>query len=97
MGDLNDIILDFDGESISNDSMPPYIGKQRLNCGHACLSGHCRICIGCAEMASVLDEAGIMVRKDKYKKPLTEEEIEELKKYLHEYRISEELDNVTHP
>lgn len=94
LGDINDIILDFDTDSVPNGSMPPHLGPQRLNCGQVCLAGRCNLCTNLSSFAQTLQNVGIEVRKDKYKPELTEEEKEKLMKdfedKLNELRTNEE-------
>lgn len=87
-GDLNDIILDFDTDSVPNGSMPPHLGPQRIKCGQACLKGRCNLCPQLAQTARKMEEVGIEVRKDKYKPEKTKEEKEKLMKEF-EDRINE--------
>lgn len=80
VGDLDDIILDFfpNSEIVPNGSMAPHIGEQRLNCGQACLRGKCNLCEESAKLAKTLEDADVLVIKDKYKPQLTKEEKEEI-------------------
>lgn len=93
-GDLNDIILDFDCDTVPNGSMPPHIGPQRLNCKHYCLLGKCNLCPQLAKTARKMEEVGIEILKDKYKPEKTKEEkealIKQFKERIDELKSSEE-------
>lgn len=84
LGDLNDIILDFDTDAVPNGSMPPYLGPQRIKCGQACLKGTCNLCPQLAKTARAIEDIGIEIRKDKYHPPMDEETKEKLMKDFEE-------------
>lgn len=87
LGNLNDIILDFDSSTIvDNKGINPHFGEIRVNCGKKCLLGKCHLCEQTKELASTFIDAGITLTRPKYKEEITEEQIEKAREILNEYK-----------
>lgn len=84
MGNLNDIILDFDSPVVNNRGMNPHFAEVRLNCGKKCLLGKCNLCEQMATLANNFVEVGIEAIKPRKKKERSEEEKEAIRKKLAE-------------
>lgn len=99
LGNLNDLILDFQEPIVPNTGIDPEFGLARLNCGKKCLVERCFVCPRVVSLAEAFDKAGLEIVKPRYKPEsnLTLEEqeakIEEWKKKINEFRTTKESDN----
>lgn len=99
LGNLNDVILDFNSEfKVPNTGMNPHFAQMRLNCGKKCLIGSpCNTCFQMADLAQKFNEVGIEVIKKREKPIRTEEEIDKALQILenskNESRTNEAINN----
>ena len=97
LGNLNDIILDFNSPIVNNRGMNPHFGEMRLNCGKKCVIGQCNLCPQMADLANSFAEVGLEIIKKKYKPEITEEQEQEvmnkLKEIANELRSNQDADN----
>lgn len=79
LGNLNDLILDFEKEPIvNNKGIDPRFGFMRIDCNKSCLEDKCTLCTEMATLADLFTEVGIEVIKKRYKPERTEEEKEQI-------------------
>jgi hypothetical protein len=99
LGNLNDLILDFQEPIVPNTGIDPEFGLARLNCGKKCLVERCFVCPRIISLAEAFNDAGLEIIKARYtpESELTEEEkeakLEEWKKKYNELRTHKKPHN----
>ena len=79
LGNINDLILDFQEPIVPNTGISPHFGDMRLNCGKRCHLDRCHICSQMILFAEAFDEAGLQIVKKRYRPEYTEEDYEKVK------------------
>ena len=95
LGNLNDVILDFDTPIVNNRGLNPHFAEVRLNCGKKCLLGKCNLCEQMGNLANKFTEVGIEVIKPRVKQEISEDERELIMKKLMERTNESRTDKET--
>lgn len=82
LGNLNDIILDFDETIIPNTGLNPHFAEMRIDCHKKCLFNQCNLCLQMADLATNFNKVGIEVIKPRKKPKVLKEREEQIKEQL---------------
>lgn len=55
-GKISEIIMDAEDLEVQNDTMPPYFGDVRINCGQRCFFGSCAACEANIDFAKAMSQ-----------------------------------------